>query len=233
MKTLRPFFSYFGSKWRLSGQMPEPSRLTIIEPFAGAAGYSLRHHQHHLVKLYDLDPVICSIWSYLIQAPESEILALPDFTGSVDDLQVCQEAKHLIGFWLNKGCTVPKKTMSAWGRNPVHKAKPCNFWGPGVRQRIASQQKYIRHWTIDQSSYADIPKVEATWHVDPPYQNQGKHYRCSAKNIDFAQLGKWCKSLPGQVMVCEQAGADWLPFQDLANAKSTKGISKEVLWTSE
>lgn len=56
--------------------------------------------------------------------------------------------------------------------------------------------------------------------------------------IDFQRLGVWCKSLPGQVIVCENDGADWLPFRDLASVKSTEGrhkparFSREVVWTN-
>ena len=233
MKTLKPFFSYYGSKWRMAGKMPVPLFDTLIEPFAGSAGYSLRHHQKQ-VKLYDLDPIICALWGYLIRSRSAEILALPDLKSdqSVDDLKICEEAKSLIGFWINKGCSHPCKTWGAWGRNPEHRSKACNFWGPGVRQRIASQQQFIRHWTIEQSSYASIPKVDATWHIDPPYQVKGYHYRCSSKGIDYPHLGQWCKSLPGQVMVCENEGADWLPFLPLGSVKATTGVSKEVLWSA-
>jgi hypothetical protein len=42
-RTVRPFFSFFGSKWRVAPHYPAPERDLIIEPFAGSAGYSLRH----------------------------------------------------------------------------------------------------------------------------------------------------------------------------------------------
>ena len=53
---------------------------------------------------------------------------------------------------------------------------------------------------------------EASWFVDPPYQNQGKHYHYGPENVDFAMLGNWCRTRLGQVIVCENEGADWLPF---------------------
>jgi len=36
-------FSYFGSKARIGNKYPKPIYDTIIEPFAGAAGYSYAH----------------------------------------------------------------------------------------------------------------------------------------------------------------------------------------------
>ena len=53
MTELKPFFSYFGGKWRTAKHYPGPSRDLIIEPFAGSAGYSVRH-PHKAVILNDL-----------------------------------------------------------------------------------------------------------------------------------------------------------------------------------
>jgi len=43
MSGLRPFWRYYGGKWRAAPSYPSPRCETIIEPFAGAAGYSLRY----------------------------------------------------------------------------------------------------------------------------------------------------------------------------------------------
>lgn len=74
---LHPFFSFFGSKWRLAPSYPRPEASTIIEPFAGSAGYSLRYPAHR-VKLFDIDPVVVGVWKYLIAVSERELLRLPD-----------------------------------------------------------------------------------------------------------------------------------------------------------
>lgn len=34
-----------------------------------------------------------------------------------------------------------------------------------------------------------------------------------SSTIDYKVLGEWVLSLPGQVIVCEGDGADWLPFK--------------------
>lgn len=51
---LRPFFRYYGAKWRAvhAGLYPEPQHRFICEPFAGAAGYAL-HYPHLAVELID------------------------------------------------------------------------------------------------------------------------------------------------------------------------------------
>ena len=44
MKRLKPMFSYYGAKFRLSPKYPSPIESTIIEPFAGSACYGLTNN---------------------------------------------------------------------------------------------------------------------------------------------------------------------------------------------
>ena len=77
--------------------------------------------------------------------------------------------------------------------------------------------------------------TEATWFIDPPYRVAGRHYRFGPDDIDYVSLGEWCRERPGLVIVCENAGADWLPFRPLDETKTTrKGKpSVEVVgWTA-
>lgn len=232
IKHLQPFFCYFGGKWRAAKKYPVPLYDRIIEPFAGAAGYSLNYPARKIA-LYEIDPVVYSLWEYLIKVSPAEILALPSLVEHVDDTKVSEPAKTLIGFWLNKGNTTPGKTPAAWARSGV---RPNSFWGQAIKERIASQVDSIRHWTIKNESYEKAPNEKATWFVDPPYQGEcGRLYRF--KDVDFDSLSTWCETRIGQVMVCEQEGATWLPFQPFATIKATPGargksFSKEVLWTN-
>jgi hypothetical protein len=111
--------------------------------------------------------------------------------------------------------------------------RPGSFWGERVRETIASQVDSIRHWEIHECSYEECPTSGAsTWFVDPPYQKAGEHYRFGSGLIDYTELGEWCRGRKGQVIACENAGADWLPFRDLAEVKTTRANrrSKEVYW---
>lgn len=232
---LKPFWRYFGGKYRAAPHYPPPKHKQIIEPFAGAAGYSIRYPDRDVL-LIDKDPVICGIWDYLIHAPPAEIASLPDirFGQSVDDLDIPPEARNLMGFWCNGGAAQPCKTPSAWASLETERHKNWNTLG---RQRCADQVEYIRHWRIQQGSYQDAPDVEATWFVDPPYQQAGIHYKHSSKEIDFQHLGLWCQSRKGLVLVCENDGADWLPFEPFRTisatpSKSRLGKSVEVLWAN-
>jgi hypothetical protein len=186
----------------------------------------------HNVRLYEIDPVLIAVWKYLIAVKASEIRNIPDIppNGTVDDLKICQEAKWLVGFWLNRAVTGPRKGPSKWMRDGI---RPGSFWGERVRRTIAAQVDLIRHWKIFERSYEDCPSGrEATWFIDPPYQKAGQHYKFGADQMDYKKLASWCRSRPGQVIVCENAGADWLPFEKLADVKTTRRgrKSKEVYW---
>jgi hypothetical protein len=225
---LRPFWRYYGGKWRSARLYPDPKHDTIIEPFAGAAGYSCHWHWRKIV-LVDKSPIIAGIWRYLIAATEREILALPDIPegGTVDDVDAPQEARWLMGFWCNNGAATPCKTNSAWSKGSAQ-----NGWGAYPRRRVASQVSAIRHWRVIEGEYSEAPDEAATWLVDPPYSTPaGAYYPHQPAN--FPALGEWCRARRGQVIVCEQEGADWLPFRRIGDVKSTKGNSSEVVWTSD
>ncbi len=229
-QSLRPFFSYFGGKYRIAPKYPKPRWATIIEPFAGAAGYSVRYPCHR-VSLYEVNPKVFGTWEYLINVSQKEILSLPLVFDDVRDLSVCQEAKWLIGWWINHGNVNPCNKPSAWMREGT---RPNSYWGEAIRQRIADQVPTIRHWKVYNKSYEDILQRKATWFVDPPYQRSGKCY--PFKDIDYESLADWVKVLQGQVLVCEQEGANWLPFKPFVVARGSParyrtGKSKEMLWT--
>jgi hypothetical protein len=224
---MRPLFPFYGSKWRDAKRYPAPGSL-VIEPFAGSAGYSLWHAPAR-VELYDVDPIVVGVWSYLLRATPRELLALPDLEPgqSTDDLELSQEARWLIGFWLNRGSAQPKKTQTAFSRRTERQQL---VWSERARQRLASEVEGVRHWRVEQRSYEDVPlRDDATYFVDPPYVEKGRYYRCN--DVDHAAVGDWAMALPGRVIVCENAGSDWLPFRPLASIKSTRGRSDEVVYT--
>lgn len=218
-KQLRPFFTYYGGKYRVAPYYPKPLHDTIVEPFAGAAGYSLRYPERNII-LADASPVISGVWRYLITADPDEILSLPDVADdqSVDDLALTQEQRWLIGFWLNKATTRPCKRPSAWMRQGT---RPNSQWGAAIRARIAAQVPRIRHWKVIEGSYTKLDNAIATWFVDPPYIVQGRLYPAKVENYDH--LSQWCLERQGQLIVCEADGATWLPFQPFREIKSVEG----------
>jgi site-specific DNA-adenine methylase len=114
--------------------------------------------------------------------------------------------------------------------------RPHSFWGKAIRKRIALQLKHIRHWKIEQKSYEEVENREATWFIDPPYYKSGNYYRYN--QVDYEYLAQWCQGRKGQVIVCEQAGADWLPFMSFRTIKTTEGKhgkakGRELVWNSD
>jgi hypothetical protein len=213
---LKPFWCYYGGKWRSAPHYPAPRHDLLIEPFAGAAGYATRHHKHRVV-LVEADPVVAELWRWLIGATEADVLALPaEVPTTVRDLGLPPGPSALIGFWIGKGGAVPRQSSSAWMRQGLN---PSGWWGVEVRARIAAQVGAIKHWTLIEGSYEAAPDEEATWYIDPPYQRAGTHYR--KRIVDYAALGAWCRTRRGQVIVCEEQGADWLPFEPFGSFKAS------------
>jgi len=105
-----------------------------------------------------------------------------------------------------------------------------------VRRRIAEQVRGISHWRVIEGEYHDAPDIEATWFVDPPYSTKaGSYYPHQPESFDA--LGEWCRHRRGQVIVCEQEGASWLPFRAFGHIKPGAGKHRpdrnmEVVWTS-
>jgi site-specific DNA-adenine methylase len=226
---VRPFFSYFGSKWRGATYYPEPLHDTIIEPFAGSAGYSLRHYERNVL-LNDKYPAIYKIWDYLINVSETEIRRLPTDLDEIYKINCSEPARMLIGFWFDRAEVKPQIKPSGWMRNGK---RPEQFWGENVKERIAKQLKYIRHWKIYNNDYRDLPNDACSWFIDPPYQIHGKHY-VYGNNLDYNKLGSWCKERQGQAIICEQDGAKWLPFQEFRKLPSLRAgktsFSLEVMY---
>ena len=259
---LRPFFCFFGGKWRAVPHYPAPRFQRIIEPFAGAAGYSTRYFEHDVV-LVEKDPRIARLWRWLLALSTTQkvIQSMPLWDAmyeTVDDPrfrallptntpEAVDASADLIGFWFNKGAAQPHRRPSTWMTSGV---RPKSHWGAEIREVIAAQVEVVKHWTLIEGDWTQAPDLlQATWYFDPPYQVDGKKYKCSARDLDFPLLGAVCKSLAAdgnQVIVCENEGADWLPFQPFRAIKAAPGKQKknsddytdevghksvEVIWT--
>ena len=50
--------------------------------------------------------------------------------------------------------------------------------------------------------------------------------------VDYVALREWCLSRKGLLIVCEQEGADWLPFRPLYDLRvSSQRVTTEVWWS--
>lgn len=224
--SISPFFSYFGGKWKLAPRYPAPRFDTIVEAFAGSAGYATRHH-HKAVVLVEKDPTIAGMWRWLIGASAADVMRLPE-----DPEQATGEARALIEF--NRNQAARYLGHSRERRSGGFHGEESATWCRAVRARIAGQVDKIRHWTVIEGDYSQAPDVEATWFIDPPYQHMDAEYTQGRAGLDFAALGEWCRSRRGQVIVCENEGATWLPFRPFRQAATmNNGVSREAIWTND
>lgn len=229
---LSPFFKYFGSKCRSAARYPEPKHDTIIEPFCGGAGYSLNYPERQVV-LSDSDKRVATVWQYLIDASPDEIMALPLMEPGqhIRTLDVSEPARLFISCCVNSSQF--RNVLTQWknGQND-------GLWGPKWRKKVARQVTEIKHWRVACHEYDHVENSKATWFIDPPYAELDEHYAASRRNgIDYTHLADWCNSRHGQVIVCEQGGATWLPFRHLgefAAVRNAGGRScQEAIWTAE
>lgn len=229
---LRPFWRYYGAKWRIAPRYPAPRHRTIIEPFAGAAGYSLRYPDREVI-LVERYPIVAEIWRWLIGASADEVLSIPE-VDDVDDLPpwVSRGARWLIGFSMCSCSDTPKRRLSKERRARRLSFGAHDGWTPALRARVAEQVGAIRHWRLIEGDYSVAPNVEATWFVDPPYAGRpGAHYVHGSSKLDYTALARWCRARRGQAIVCEAAGADWLPFAPFGEVRGMSGApSREAIW---
>ncbi|MFA5307120.1 MAG: DNA adenine methylase [Candidatus Babeliales bacterium] len=225
-------WSYYGSKCKLIKYYPKPKYDTIIEPFAGSAWYSLQYPNHKII-LCEKYKVIYDIWNWLInEATVDEILQYSNlYLGQdVSKLPIRKEHKYLLGFCINRGSSAPKNIVQKWSCQV--KSKP--NWASTTYfslQRIIEYLPKIKHWKIILDDYQKLNNIEATWFIDPPYQQGGQHY--IEHDLNYDNLANFCKTRRGQVIVCENLNAMWLPFKPLVEFHGQSHNNTEAIWTNE
>lgn len=212
-------FSYYGSKSKLIHHYPGPRHARIIEPFAGSARYALRWFDRDVL-LVDCRDVVIETWRYLQAASPADILGLPEPKPGDDwgKLNLSRGERLLLGWLAGRGASHPRSKAQQF----------CHF--SRDKKSIAGQLYKIKHWKIEQGDYRDIPNQEATWFIDPPYSHGGHSYRTPA--LDYAALAGWCQSRQGQVIVCENTKADWLPFWPLRDLHGAQADTTEAIWSN-
>jgi len=214
-------FGYFGTKHHLAASYPPPIHDTIIEPFAGAAGYAMHSDNWtRNVVLVDKNPDVIAVWKWLQAASAEDVLALPDIEYGPYPVPKGSPPKFLME-WSQGSPSGNPNVVSTW---------MARDW-PRNRSRIAANVHKIKHWQIIEGDYTAAPDVEATWVIDPPYQHQGHQYKTGSVGIDYERLAEWSIIRCGQIIVCEQEGADWLPFRHHKSMKTQANKTRsEVVW---
>lgn len=208
-------FPYFGRKDRLARHFPEPAYPLIIEPFAGSMSWSFAHRPQGAMG-FETDERVVGLWYRICADPAGFAAMPPPEVGTITDdlfIKLCSYSEHAL---TSGPMTVTSRMVRDW----THVTERAARWALWARAKVG-----YRH-----ESYENAPDVEATWFIDPPYQHANRRgYR--DKDLDYGALAEWVMTRRGQVIVCEQAGADWAPFQPLTDIVSHRGKRKaEVIW---
>lgn len=235
-------FSYYGGKSKIIDLYPEPKHGLIIEPFAGAAAYAFRHARlgsGRTAWINDLDGRVASIWEFLLSPDAAE------WVRAVWPVKV--EAGRSYLDYLGDGppaglvelfrAEANQGTQGARGVHNQITSMGQKCW-PRTKGKLLEIIPEISHWRFTRRDYGELSNIEATWFIDPPYANPaGQRYR-TGNGLNYSSLGQWCKSRNGQSIVCENSGADWLPFESLGDhrrvsirSRYQKANAKEVIWT--
>jgi site-specific DNA-adenine methylase len=226
-------FYYYGGKRRLARFYPPPKYDVVVEPFAGSAAYALHHLDgtrrprpvDHVI-LVEKDPRVCKTWKRLLVMEPDDLTnySIPSVGERTSDFLLMTAA-----------CSnriARTETMIVTERMPVVVRR--------MFRQIASVLPHVKgRVEIIEGDYTEAPDIEATWFIDPPYhvdgraQSRGMGYAegCNSYALDYEALGKWCRARRGQKIVCEQAGAHWLPFEHLRWARDSIGKpAAEAVW---
>jgi hypothetical protein len=239
----KSIFSFYGGKSKIVDSYPEPKHQLIIEPFAGAAAYSFRHARAGTGRtawINELDERTRSIWEFLL-APDASGWIRLAWPATVSHGRTWRDylpdpcpagLVELFRAEANQG------TQGARGVHESVTSMAVKCW-PRTRGKFLDIIPQISHWKLTSRDYALCSNCNATWFVDPPYHNPaGARYR-SGNDLDYRSLADWCRSRAGQVIVAENVGADWLPFQSLATSargiksRYQKANAPEAIWTND
>ena len=223
-------FNYYGSKSKIAHHYPQPVYNTIIEPFAGAAWYSLLYYKKNII-LNEKYEIIYKIWDYIInKSNPSEILQKTKFRIKEDLRKTkfnSEEIRNFIGFCASHGSSSPCNIIQKWSQN---KKKGYSTQIENKLIQIIKMSRKIKHWKVILGDYKELPNIEATWFIDPPYQYGGQRYFIS--DINYQELSKYCKERRGQVIVCENTKSNWLEFEPLVKIAGARKKSTECIWTN-
>lgn len=214
-------FYYYGAKNLLARYYQPPEFNVIIEPFAGSAAYSC----YHLLRNENLNCILCDknedvaeAWDFVLKCSERDILDFP--TPEIGEYAYDFLIKTCSASNASSKCVKMKYTERVDRVFQIQKRRILKFFP--IRERI----KFFH------GDYSSVENQQATWFIDPPYQilskntsvfqnGDGYAKNCNASTLDFNQLGEFCLSRMGQLIVCEKEGANWLPFQEFKRNKTS------------
>jgi hypothetical protein len=165
------------------------------------------------VILCEKNPDVAAAWRFLLSKDAAEWIARLPNAATIGDNVENMVPNAPAGLLTIMRAECNHGTAGTNGKHKLVTKFGQKGW-PRLKPRLLYWLPRIAHWQIIEGSYENLPNIEATWFVDPPYNNPaGRRYVHHA--LDFMQLADWCERRVGQIIVCENAGADWLPFNHL------------------
>ncbi len=213
-------FYYYGRKKQMARHYPHPNFNTIIEPFAGAAAYSLfgDNWQKNVI-LIEKDEKVAEIWNWLINE------ATPEKIKNLPDLRVGEKTSEFLHI-------IHAATKMAFKYKTI-KVTPVLERNWEISKRTMAENLHkVKHWKIIHGDYSTAPNIESTWFIDPPYKSSpGTGYRYGSESIDYESLASWALDRKGEIIFCEGEFGDYLPFKSLLELKGIAGkTSKELVY---
>ena len=205
-------FYYYGRKKQIAKCYPEPAYETIIEPFAGAAAYSLFGDRWQCkIILIEKDPRVAQIWQWLIAD------ATPETISGLPDLKIGDRSSEFLHI-------IHAATKMAFKYRTI-KVTPVLERNWEISKRVmASNIHKVKHWQIICGDYREAPDIEATWFIDPPYKSHpGLGYEHGSDALDYTELASWALSRRGEVICCEGHYGNYLPFKSLPQLGGVAG----------
>lgn len=226
--TPRCLFQYYGGKSKIARWYPSPRYPRIIEPFGGSGAYAFMHAERR-VRINDARPEIGMIYEFMCRPDSAALVARyvePHYhEGDVPARMALSRGAPIgLAWWL--------AIESRSGKYALSLDAVVTKWGAikslaHARARFLSVLNRVAHWDFSVVDYEQIPNQEATWFVDPPYSSAaGRIY--GMPRLDYGRLAEWVRARRGQVIVCEQFGATWLPFEVLVAARGMQTTTEVV-----
>jgi len=225
-------FSYYGGKSKVARLYPPPRFPLIVEPFGGSAAYAY-HHSTARALVNDLKPAVRQVYAFLRRPDAADwVSALVRPAYAAGDFA----ARDVLAAGGPEGLAWWLALDSMSGKYQPTIERPLTPWA-AVKGLAHARSRYLtiiaatRRWEFTGGDYRALPDVEATWFIDPPYSGQpGRVYQMPA--LDYDELAEWCRTRKGQVIVCEDASARWLPFRRLSSIRGMR-VTTEGVWVND